>query len=125
MKALEHFSIPVKGLGLGMHTYEFDLDSEFFAQFEQAQIKAATIRVKVYFDKREDMYVFTFDWEGTTDAVCDRCLTDIQLPLKGADQLVVKFAEEMREEVDVVYIPMDTSHFNVARYIYEYTLMSG
>lgn len=124
MKALEHFSIPVKGLGLGIHTYDFKLDNEFFAQFENSQIKEGTVDIKVYFDKREDIYVFTFDWKGTTKSNCDRCLTEIQLPLKGAEQLIVKFAEEMREEVDVIYIPMDTPHFNIARYIYEYVSLS-
>ncbi|MFK7937671.1 MAG: DUF177 domain-containing protein [Saprospiraceae bacterium] len=124
MKALGHFSIPVKGLGLGIHTYDFQLDKEFFTHFENSQITSGSIKVRTYFDKREDMYVFTFDWQGTTQSVCDRCLTDIQLPLKGAEQLVVKFAEVEREEVDVIYIPMDTSHFNVARYIYEYVSLS-
>lgn len=124
MKALAEFSIPVKGLGLGIHTFDFQLDDKFFAQFENSQITKGAIQVKTYFDKRADMYVFTFDWQGTTNAVCDRCLTAIQLPLKGAEQLVIKFAEVEREEVDVVYIPMDTSHFNIARYLYEYVSLS-
>lgn len=124
MKALEQFSIPVKGLGLGIHTYDFKLNNEFFAQFENSQITDGTVDIKTYFDKREDMYVFTFDWKGATTASCDRCLTKIQLPLKGAEQLIVKFAAEMREEVDVIYIPMDTPYFNIARYVYEYVSLS-
>jgi len=124
MKALEHFSIPVKGLGLGIHTYDFQLGDEYFTHFENSQITEGTIKVKTYFDKREDMYVFTFDWQGAVATTCDRCLGDLQLPIQGAEQLVVKFAEIEREEVDVVYIPMDTSHFNVARYVYEYVSLS-
>lgn len=127
MDSLVQYSIPVKGLRTGTHQFDFHIDSEFFKLFENSPIADGNIELTLLFDKRPDMYVLQFDFEGTVKTECDRCLEFINLPVSDSQRLVVKFsetAESEAEEADVIYIHPESQHLNVANYIYEYIILS-
>lgn len=125
MDALISYTLPVKGMGVGIHGFDFQIDHLFFEHFESSPIQEAEIDLHLDFDKRIDMYVLDFSFSGTVRTECDRCLAPIQLPLEGDEQLVVKFSHEPGdEEADIVYVSPDIEQFNVAQYIYEYIVLS-
>jgi len=103
MDALEEYLIPISGLKIGSHSFE-----------------EGAFKVQLDFDKRIDLYEMNFSYEGTTKAACDRCLATVNFPIKTNNRMIVKFAEEFLEDVDVIYIPIKTETLNVAKYIYEY-----
>ena len=120
MDALVEYLIPISGLKIGLHTFDFQVDKTFFAEFPDSLIKEGTFKVHLDFEKRIDLYELHFTYEGTTKSTCDRCLAAVNFPIKGENQLILKFAEEYLEDVDVVYIPIKTEEFSVAKHIYEY-----
>jgi uncharacterized protein len=124
MKSLNHFTLPIMGLKLGMHQFDFQVDKEFFDHFDQTIFSDGVFKVRLYFDKRADMIVLVFDFEGTVQTTCDRCLADITLPVKGNNQLLVKYAEEESEEDEIWYIPQGKSELNVAKQVYEFILLA-
>jgi hypothetical protein len=101
------YSIPIKGLKVGIHQFKYTLDHAFFRHFEDSPIENGNVEVEVVLDKRETILVFDFSLEGYTDAICDRCTAPIQLPLhEDARQLVVKYgdAEGDDDDDEVVFI---------------------
>ncbi len=125
MDPLIPFSIPVSGLRDGEHHYHFDIEEDFFREFEASPIQRGAVRVDLTFDKRPNMYVLDFVIEGTVQTECDRCLATIDLPIAFEERLLVKFSEEKEsEEADVVYIAPDTERFQIAQYVYEYVLLA-
>lgn len=120
MDALVEYLIPISGLKIGIHTFDFQIDNEFFHHFEGSAIKEGMFKVQLVFEKRIDLYELNFSFEGTTKAACDRCLAPISFPIKGENQLIVKFAEAYFEDVDVIYVPIKTEELNVAKFIYEF-----
>ena len=120
MDALVEYLIPISGLKIGTHSFDFQVDNTFFANFPDSLIKEGSFKVHLDFDKRLDLYEMNFSYEGTTKAACDRCLAEVDFPIKGNNRLIVKFAEEFLEDVDVIYIPIKTETLNVAKYIYEF-----
>ncbi|MEY3050854.1 MAG: hypothetical protein RLY31_639 [Bacteroidota bacterium] len=120
MKPLDQFTLPISGLRVGLHAYDFAIGDEFFRQFEGSDITSGKFRVHVDFDKRQDFFQVGISFEGTVRLPCDRCLEDFDLPLSGEEVLLVKFDETPWEDADVVYILPGTQEFNLARYIYEY-----
>ena len=124
MKSLNHFTLPIWGLKMGMHEFDFQVDSEFFKHFEQTLIETGEFDVKLYFDKRSDMFVLTFDFEGHVQTNCDRCLATIKLPVKGNEQLIVKFADEEKQEDEIWYLPKGQTELNVAQQVYEIILLA-
>ena len=119
MDTLKRFTIPVKGLNPGVHQYKFEVDRLFFSQFDGSPIEAGNFEVKLNLDKRPEMLVLDFDFSGKIATKCDRCLADIQLPLSGDNQTVVKFAEQESENDEVIVLPWDTPELNVASLIFE------
>jgi uncharacterized protein len=125
MGVFSAYSLPIQGLKNGIHTYNYVLDGSFFEQFEEAPIQEGSIEVAVELDKRADMMVLQFDLEGWFAAICDRCNASIEMPIEGIHDLYVKYSEEKEEDDDeVIFISRDAPSFNLAKYLYEFTVLS-
>ncbi len=125
MNTLKEFSLPIKGLKNGFHTFNFQIDKTFFALFESAAIQNGSFDVTVELDKRDSFFELTFDFDGVMQAECDRCTASIELPFGDTQTLVVKVSEEeQNENADVVFIDPDAHEFNVAQYIYEFICLA-
>ncbi len=57
MKYLDQYSIPVKGMNLGIHEYFYDIDNEFFSHIENSLISEGKYVAKVNCEKKENMFV--------------------------------------------------------------------
>jgi len=119
MEALKEFTIPIEGLKDGVHEFDFQIDKSFFEHFESSPIQDGSFGLKLYFDKRPDMLVLTFDFSGRFMTSCDRCLENIDLSLSDAQQLVVKYSDQAKDDAEIVYITRETQLLNVAKYVYE------
>ncbi len=125
MGVFSAYSLPIQGLKNGTHTYNYVLDGSFFGEFEDSPIGDSEIEVYLEFEKRSDMMVLQFDLEGWFAASCDRCSAAIQMPIEGAHDLFVKYSEEKEEDDDeVIFISRDAPSFNVAKYLYEFAVLS-
>lgn len=125
MNAFAAYSIPIKGLKVGIHHFKFAIDSAFFRNFEDSPVEEGEIHFDLELDKRPDMLIFDFNLKGYIKAECDRCTAPINLPLKDTRQLIVKYGEaEGEEEDEVVFIHREASEFNVAKYLYEFTVLA-
>lgn len=123
--ALRQFTLPIKGLKTGLHTFNFNIDSTFFTHFENSPITEGQFEVRVEMDKRERFFELTFDFDGTLRTDCDRCSATIDLPFGDTHYLMVKYStEEYDEDSEVVFISPETTEFNVAQYIYECICLS-
>lgn len=121
MNPLVPFVIPIRGLFPGLHDYTFEIDASFFEQFENAPVQDGDVEVRLALNKQTDMYVLHFEFEGTVKTDCDRCLAPINLPIEGAERLLVKFSlEETSEEAEVIFIHPETPKLDVSKYVYEF-----
>lgn len=124
MDALTPFNLPLSGMSQGIHAFRFRVGQEFFSCFEASPLAEGDLLVELACDKRPDMLVLVFHLKGTVRTACDRCLDEFDLPLDAAHQLLVKYDVHERDEAEVVYIHRDTPRFNVARFVYEFILLS-
>lgn len=124
MNVLDHFSVPYKGLGSGVHHLEFFVESDFFKEFEDSHIDNGSFVVKVELDKRHDHSILLFDIQGKTKTSCDRCLASIHLPLQGNFELHVKYGEKENSNDEIMFIHPETSVLNLAQITYEFILLS-
>ncbi len=119
MESLEQFSIPLKSLNNDVHQFDYQIDKDFFKEFQDSPIHNGNFDVSLAFDKRPDMIVMDFDFKGTMQTECDRCLEGINLPIIGTQQILVKYAAEKNDEAEIVYITTEDTTFNIAKYIFE------
>jgi len=125
MKALNAFTLPISGLKVGNHEFEFLLDQSFFKKFEASPIDSGSVAVQVFLDKRPDMLVLSFTIKGKIAAECDRCLAEIDLPISGNHDLIVKFQPEEAEPVpELVFMDREATELDISSYIYEFVCLS-
>ena len=125
MDAFVAYSLPIQGLKSGVHHFKFEVDSVFFAQFEDSPVEAGKVLFELELDKRPDLMLFNFNLKGFVKAECDRCTATIQLPLEDERQLIVKFGDEdMEVDDEVVILQRDAPVFNVAKYLYEFVVLA-
>ncbi len=125
MNGLLPYSLPIKGLRDGIHTFQFSIGREFFKLFEDSPVEEGTIELSLVFDKRPNLFVLEFDFSGKIRSECDRCLAEINLPIGSTEQLLIKFSEEPKDDdPEVIYIHPEASDLNVAPFIYEFIVLS-
>ncbi|NJC24618.1 YceD family protein [Neolewinella antarctica] len=127
MSVQSPFIFPLRGLGQGLYNYELTIDDAFFASFADSPVSRADIKLALTVDRRTREMSLEFDFAGTIATTCDRCMTDIDLPIAERKTLIVQFtanADELEDEADLIYLDADTSLFNVAPYAYELVLLA-
>lgn len=124
---LKEYVIPVAGLKIGEHSFDFDVDWVFFQQFENSPVEQGRFEVRVDLDKQHDHWIVKFLVDGFMDTECDRCMAPISLPVNGEHMLIVRYQDERREEEDdsdVIYVSREMHKWNVAQFLYEFILLS-
>ncbi len=126
MNVFSAYNIPIQGLKVGVHHYQYSIDGAFFRLFDDSPIQEAALDFEVTIDKRSDMFLLEFVLEGTVGAICDRCTAPINLPVDGDFELIVKYGESdgVEENDEVVFIPREVSHLNLAKYMYEFAILA-
>lgn len=125
MGDLKKYTISFGSLPNGEHVFKYNLDDEFFANFETSEIHSANIITQVTLDKKPHLLKLTFELAGTIQTECDRCLDIFDLPVMYHALLYVKFRATHEDESDeVVVIPANDSELNIAKYFYEFAVLS-
>ena len=121
----KQFDIQFSGLGLGTHTFEYDLDNQYFESFEYSDMRSGEVKVRLDLDRQERMMVLEFSFEGLVEVMCDRCADYYHQKVSGNEKLIIKVVAEPEEDTeDIVYISESQYMINVSHYIYEFIELS-
>lgn len=125
MKELKEFTIPFKGLKLGKHQFEFELNNEFFDHFEYNEFNDAAIKVELLLEKMSTLMELTLTFEGTVNVACDVTNEMFDQPVSGSYTFVVKFGEEYNDEnEDLLILPHGSYEVNIQQYVYESVVLA-
>jgi len=119
------FTIPIGGMKEGHHSYNFDINKEFFDQFEESEIKEGSLKAVVEANKLTTHIDLSVRIEGSVNVSCDRCLELFRLPLSSENRLLVKFGRVSDDsDPDIITLPADENEFDLRQYFYEYILLA-
>ena len=123
MNPLDLFTLPVKGLGNGIHSFDFELDALFFQAINEESTLKAKLTSCVKFDKRDSMYILDILIKGELYTNCDRCLNKISVPVNGDHRLYIKRGIG-EDEAYIVYLEQFDDLLNIAKYVYDFAILS-
>ena len=120
MDALTDFIIPIIGLKLGEYSYQFNVNRQFFKEFDNTDIEEGFLKVDLILTKRSNHMELIFQAKGTVNCLCDRCGSDLKLPLEHQEMRIVKFSQaDFDNTDDVLVIGRDDHEINVSHIVYE------
>ena len=125
MEKKNEFLIPVSGLALGRHSYQFEINDDFFTDKEYSEIQQGKASVSLDIDRQETLLTLHFGIAGTVRVACDRCAEEFDLPIEDEREFFVKLGTENAEESDdVAVIDPDAHDFDVSTLIYEFIILA-
>ena len=110
MDALTDFIIPIIGLKLGEHSYQFNVDRQFFKEFDNTDLQDGCLQVHLILKKRSNHMELMFRAKGSVNCLCDRCGGDLKLPLDHQEMRIVKFSQEDFDNTDDVLVIGSEDH---------------
>lgn len=125
MEKKNEFLIPVSGLALGSHSYQFEINDDFFAEREYSEIQQGKVSVSLDIDRQETLMVLHFGIDGTVRVPCDRCADEFDLPIRDEREFFLKLGTENAEESDdVEVISADQADYDVSSLVYEFIILA-
>ncbi|MEL7587641.1 MAG: DUF177 domain-containing protein [Prolixibacteraceae bacterium] len=125
MAKLSKYNIAFKGLGQGIHEFDYQIDKKFFEYFDGGIANDGDVAVRVKLEKESSLMIIWFSVNGTVKIQCDRCLELYDQPVKSENKLFVKYGEETFDEGDdVIWISPADHQLNVAKLIYDFIILS-
>lgn len=121
MRVRKQFDIDIIKLSNSVHEFQFNIDSSFFAEFEDSLIQKGNLKAKVILEKSSTLIQATFEIDGVVELICDRSLEPFDLEISITEPLIFKYGEEYSELTEeIITIPRDLPTLNVSQYIYEF-----
>lgn len=130
MNYRREYEIAFVGLKPGEHTFQYQIEDKFFANYGPQDFSNCHADVKVTLDKSNGFIMLKFDVGGTADVNCDRCGNPLHLQLWDEFKIIVKLVDEpeqmneQEEDPDVYYISKGESHLHLEDWIYEFVNLS-
>lgn len=126
MKFLRSFDIEVIKFKEGSHEIDFQIDDQFFSQFEDNDlVQKGDLTARVLMHKGANLIEMEFQIAGKVRLTCDRSLEEFDQDLDIQEELIFKYGSEEKEIDENIYmITRDTPSINVAQFIYEFILLA-
>ncbi|MCQ2348436.1 MAG: DUF177 domain-containing protein [Paludibacteraceae bacterium] len=77
-------------LEIGKHTFDFQLDSEYFVSIEKTELLGGVVSGKAEVVVRERSFSLHLWVEGVVQVTCDRCLDSVDISVKADDDMGIE-----------------------------------
>lgn len=104
--------------------FEFDLNDEYFAKIDSPEVKKGQIKAEVFVQKRITTYELNIKLDGFIIIPCNRCLDEMEQPIRYDDKIEVKFGKNFSEENEIVIVPEADGSINIAWFLYEFIVLN-
>ncbi len=87
MSEQTHIIIDLQRLPIGTHSFDIQLDDEFFSSLEKTEILSGNVSATATLNLREEDYQLNIAVHGTVFVVCDRCLEPMPLDINDEQEI--------------------------------------
>jgi uncharacterized metal-binding protein YceD (DUF177 family) len=120
------YSISLSRLKQGKNEFSFTVNSEFFVHFPYSPVKDGLLSVELLIQKATSHLSADFYLKGYLMLDCDRCMEEMQYPIRFHQRVIYSFDEKMQESEDaeIVYVDETESELYFSQDIYDFVCIS-
>ena len=120
MNSPEQFKIDLMALTADETPLEYQLDDQFFAALDDAQVKSGSLHVSGSIRKASGLYELRLHTTGTVQVPCDRCLDMMDQPIEADLMTTVKLGTDTQDtDDDIIWVNERDGLLDTAWPIYE------
>ena len=120
MNSLEQFKIDLTALTADVTPLEYELDDQFFAALDDAQVKSGSLHASGSIRKASGFFELTLHATGTVQVPCDRCLDMMDQPIEADLTATVKLGTNAQNtDDDIIWVDERNGQLDTAWPIYE------
>ena len=123
---MKKYRIDLKSLSPST-TYKYDylLDNDFFESMDGSEVRKGKVNVSLSVVCASMVYEMDIRISGDITVTCDRCLDEMEIPVRTKNRLSVTFGEMYAETSDERIIVSEEEGFiNIAWYLYEFIALA-
>lgn len=122
MKILSQYKVPFNGLDNKDYDFDFTVGDEFFACFENSEIKGGDLDIDLILTKKTHSLELEINLSGKVRIACDRCLEEYYEEIDFCDFIQVHFGEETNFDTDEDFVVLSKGEnsINISQFIYEF-----
>jgi uncharacterized metal-binding protein YceD (DUF177 family) len=125
MDAMAPYRLPVASLKAEEARYSWDLAPDFFRVFDdEHETEKGKFSVIVDLAHTGTITTLHFHISGLVETACDRCLAQINMPIQGEYDIIVKFGDPEETTDEVLFVDPESSGLNLGKHIYDFVLLS-
>ncbi len=128
---IEIFTVEFVKLADGHHEIDVDLDKSFFDYYQNNDVLDAQLKVELDIEKTGNLMIVDIFTTGQIVYPCDRCLSDLAVPVDVDFKVIYHLnSEHITEnevvndlESDIVYLTPKEFKVNLSQVVYESSLL--
>ena len=120
MSEQTHIIIDLKRLPIGIHSFDIQLNDDFFASIEKTEILSGKVSATATLNLREEDYQLSIAVRGTVFVVCDRCLDPMPIDIAATETMSPNdglmnddAAEPLNDEIDLSWLAYEIVSINI------------
>lgn len=122
---LKEYEINFIGLKIGEHQFDYELNKEFFTNFEYQDFEEVELKASLILTKKENALGLNFSISGKVKVLCDIINEPFWLTINTNAKVQVKFGNEFDDTNEEILIIPDGEHkLNVSQYLYELPVLA-
>ena len=120
----DQFDINLINIKKDVEYFDYQVDKEFFENFDQDIVSNGNINVNLKVIKTDLMITMKFNFAGNIILTCDKSLKQFEEPVQVSKTIFFKYGEENLEMDENLYqIAGNTININVSSHIMEFLIL--
>ena len=124
MFSLETLRIDLNALTGDSLEKNWVLDDEYFSALQDVEIQRGNVNVEVTLHKAENYFDLQIRTEGHVVVTCDRCLDEMEQPVKSDSRFIVKLGIANGEDDDTITVDENEGMLDLPWIVYESIALS-
>ena len=127
----DNYVIPLNELLQGYTDFNWEAGKPFFENFENSDILDADLDIAAKVEKSGRFIGVDCKIKGSVTLACDRCLEELNLPVRTEFRLSIKFGPEYADKLDfkegdreIIYLPESDADLDMSQSIYDYVILA-
>ncbi|MDR2084786.1 MAG: DUF177 domain-containing protein [Bacteroidales bacterium] len=122
----EEIIIRFNDLDIGSHSFDFEIDKEFFEKFDYYDFINCNLKIKIDLIKDVGILTLIMNIKGSVEVECDRCLDSLTIPIDSNETLFIKEGENNNDSDNdnIIHISKDDIEINLSNHIFDIIVLS-